>query len=810
MKTKFGIKTRLGLALAGLLVSVVAAPLRARADEGDPPSLAARISYVEGNVSLQPNGEGDWGAAAKNRPTTVGDKIWADKDSRAELQAGQASIHMGSMTALSFLNLDQNVMQVRIAEGTINFRVRELRDGDLYEIDTPNQAFTVKQAGAFRVEVSEDGEGTRVTAIRGEGEITAGGKTYEVRAGEMVELTGTDNPEVQTGQAAPPDGLDRWSAERDLREDNSVSAKYVSRDVPGYDDLDDNGTWSEEPEYGHVWYPNSVAVDWAPYSYGYWNWVGPWGWTWIGYEPWGYAPFHYGRWSYIHNRWGWCPGPYYGRSIYGPAFVGFFGGNHFSVGFGFGGGVGWFPLGFGEPFHPWFHCGRGFVERINVRNTFIRNTTIIHNTNFNYVNARNTRAVTVASRSNFVNGARINRTSVRVTEASLRGARVNNNIGISPTRQSHFGEVNARGRVATPSTAIQNRTVMARTAPRAVGVGSQVRTMNTANLSPGRTGSFQGDSARNNNATRNNVVGRAQVNAGRPGFGANANSSNSAMSTRQNELSRNRPPSANRGFSSDNRAAMGRNTVNGPAANGSNGNRPNVNRPDVNRSDNRSNNGRTWEAQGTATDRGRGPQGFGSVQNDNRPSNVPNNMPAQNGGSQGARNNRADRPAWAGSGANGAVNNGESRSMNSPAYNNNRPTNSNNRPANSNNRSYEPPSRSYSNQGNGRSYEAPSRSYSAPRSSYPSSRPSYSVPDSRSYSPPSRNSAPSRSYSAPSHSYSAPSRSYSAPSRSYSAPSRNYSAPSHSSGGGGSRSTSGGGNGGSRGGSSSPHGGRAH
>jgi hypothetical protein len=84
---------------------------------------------------------------------------------------------MGSMTALSFLNLDQNVMQVRIAEGTINFRVRELREGDLYEIDTPNQAFTVKQAGAFRVEVSEDAEGTRVTAIRGGGEITAGGKT---------------------------------------------------------------------------------------------------------------------------------------------------------------------------------------------------------------------------------------------------------------------------------------------------------------------------------------------------------------------------------------------------------------------------------------------------------------------------------------------------------------------------------------------------------------------------------------------------------------------------------------------------------
>ena len=794
MKAKFALRTRFGLALAGLLVSLIAAPPKARADEGDPPSLAARISYVEGNVSLQPSGAGDWGTAAKNRPTTVGDKIWADKDSRAELQAGQASIHMGSMTALSFLNLDQNVMQVRIAEGTINFRVRELREGDLYEIDTPNQAFTVKQAGAFRVEVSEDAEGTRVTAIRGGGEITAGGKTYEVRSGEMVELTGTDNPEVQTGQAAPPDGLDRWSAERDLREDNSVSARYVSRDMPGYDDLDDNGTWDEEPEYGHVWYPNTVAVDWAPYSYGYWNWVGPWGWTWVGYEPWGYAPFHYGRWAYIHNRWGWCPGSYYARPVYGPAFVGFFGGHNWGVTVGFGGGVGWFPLGYGEPFHPWFRCGRGFVERINVRNTVIRNTTIIHNTNYNYAYARNTRAVTVASRNNFVNGERINRTSVRVTEASLRGARVNNNIGISPTRQSHFGEVNARGRIATPPSSVQNRTVMARTAPRAADARSQVRTMNTANLSPGRAASFQGNSPRNNNSTRNNVVGRTQVNAGRPGFGANANSNNSAMSSRQNELSRNRPPSANTGFGSDNRAAIGRNTVNGPAANGSNVNRPSVNR---------SSNGRTWDAQGTATDRGRGPQGFGSMQNGNRPNNAPNNnIPAQNGGSQGARNNRADRPAWGGSGSSGAVNNGGSRSTNSPAYNNNRP-------ANSNNRSYEPPSRSYTNQGNGRSYEAPSRSYSAPRSSYPSSRPSYSAPDSRSYSAPSRNSAPNRSYSAPSGGNSGPSRSYSAPSRSYSAPSRSYSAPSHSSGGGGSRST-GGGNSGSRGSGSSPHGGRAH
>src|SRR5580765_4648099 len=137
----------------------------------DPPSRVARISYLDGSVSFQPGGQGDWGAATRNRPVTIGDKIWADADSRAELQAGQASIHIASMTALSFLNLDEQTTQMRLAEGTINFRVRELREGDVYEVDTPNLAFTVTEAGAFRVEVNENGDGTRVTVIRGEGQV---------------------------------------------------------------------------------------------------------------------------------------------------------------------------------------------------------------------------------------------------------------------------------------------------------------------------------------------------------------------------------------------------------------------------------------------------------------------------------------------------------------------------------------------------------------------------------------------------------------------------------------------------------------
>jgi len=107
MKTiTFTGRSKLGLLLGITGLLIFAAP-QARANEDkDPPTRVARISHVDGSVSLQPGGQGDWGSAARNRPMTIGDKIWVDKDSRAELQTGQAAFHLGSMTALSFLNLD--------------------------------------------------------------------------------------------------------------------------------------------------------------------------------------------------------------------------------------------------------------------------------------------------------------------------------------------------------------------------------------------------------------------------------------------------------------------------------------------------------------------------------------------------------------------------------------------------------------------------------------------------------------------------------------------------------------------------------
>jgi hypothetical protein len=584
----------------------------------NPPSRVARLSVVDGSVSLQPGGTGDWGLAHLNRPVTIGDKIWVDKDSRAELQAGQIAIHLGSMTALSFLNLDQNITQIRLPEGKINFRVREIRQGENYEVDTPNLAFTVKQAGAFRIEVNENGDFSSITAIRGAGEIAASGQVYEVKAGEKVDVTGADGGvKVSTGPAPAPDALDQWAQQRDLNEENSASSKYVNRDTVGYGDLDDYGTWQQDDTYGNVWVPNNVGPDWAPYSNGNWAWVAPWGWTWVGYEPWGFAPYHYGRWAYFGGHWGWCPGPIYAAPFYGPAFVGWLGG--FGVGFGFGfgwgGGFGWFPLGWGEPFHPWYRCGWGYYRGINVHNAYFHSFNARPGAygHFNYAYAHNAHAVTTASRSAFVNGQAINRGAQRLTEASLRGAQVANTIHADPTRSSALGSANMRGNIATPSRGVENRSVMARTAPSSAASHSAVRTMNS-------TSSY----------SRGSTVAHSMTNG-----------ASGLSSSRRSQLSSSRPPYA---------------TQPGARSGSANG-------------------VRSWSAQGNRTDSGRAPQGFSSS---DRPANTTNaarnsaNRPPWAGSSSATRGSQRYSSSSYGSAGNRSYGSYGNRSYSPPSYNSNR------------------------------------------------------------------------------------------------------------------------------------------
>ncbi|HEY6921924.1 MAG TPA: DUF6600 domain-containing protein, partial [Steroidobacteraceae bacterium] len=454
--------TRLaGLVLLSLLMFGVAI-----ADEGDPPGRVARLSYVQGSVSLQPAGQEDWVGAEVNRPITTNDKVWADDTgSRAELDVGGAVIRLGANTGFSFLNLDDNVAQMQVTAGTVVVRVRELLENQTYEIDTPNVAVLLDQPGMYRFDVSDTGEATVLRVSEGQAEASGGGQTMPVYNQQMVTFTGTDQLSASTGTLRGPDGFDDWSFERDREYEQSPSRQYVGQDVAGTEDLDENGQWENTPDYGAVWIPTAVPVGWAPYSYGHWSWISPWGWTWVDNASWGYAPFHYGRWGRWHDRWCWVPGPRHVRAVYSPAMVAWVGGR------AGGAGVGWFPLGPREVYVPGYRVSDRYVRSINITNTTIVDHSYITNvyrnrvTNITYVNSRVPGAVINVPRTVFTSAQPVNAHRMNLPPGEIARVTANSRPPeIAPVRQSFLGG-SAHGFGRRPPQAVVNRDVVARTAP---------------------------------------------------------------------------------------------------------------------------------------------------------------------------------------------------------------------------------------------------------------------------------------------------------------------------------------------------------
>ncbi|MGJ5820866.1 DUF6600 domain-containing protein [Paludibaculum fermentans] len=452
----------------------------------DPPGRVARLNYREGSVSFQPSGVDDWVDAGINRPLTTGDKIWVDARGRAELHIGSMALRLGERSDFEFLNLDDQTAQIRLSEGTLIVRVRSIAQDQLLEIDTPNMAFTVRRPGIYRIDADPDSQTTYVTVRDGEGEVTGDGQSFPLYARQRVAVRSGDQLEYNLTSAGGGDQLDEWCSARDRREDQSQSARFVSREVPGYDDLDQYGSWESQPEYGQVWMPASVSAGWAPYHDGHWAWIAPWGWTWVDDAPWGFAPYHYGRWASFGGRWGWIPGPYQVAPTYAPAMVAWVGGGRGGSGFsmtfssGMAPAVGWFPLGPREPYYPSYRSSQRYFTRVNTTNTVINNVTIN-----NYYNARNDRnsrvvyanqrvhnGVTAVPQREFASGRRVGQFARPVSAAQIEAVRVAPGPFIVPQRTSVLGaqaESNARA-VARPPAASQSRRVVARTAPPPPGV----------------------------------------------------------------------------------------------------------------------------------------------------------------------------------------------------------------------------------------------------------------------------------------------------------------------------------------------------
>jgi hypothetical protein len=352
---------RAGLASA-LAVGLLLAGVSARAAD-DPPGRVGRLTQVEGDVTFRSDRRDEGGPARINWPVSSGAVIETGRRGRAEIWVGSTAWRTDRDSRTEFVAVDDRRVAVFQGDGRLAVTIRD-RDqtGDI-EVSTPDARVRFSSPGRYRVDVT--GNQTVIAAQSGEAVVSAG-QTIRLRAGEMAEVASGALQGV--AQARYGDDFDDWVTARDRLTEAPAARRHVSPYMTGYQDLDAYGDWGAAGEYGTVWYPRAVSSDWAPYRYGRWVWVAPWGWTWVDNAPWGFAPFHYGRWVVIRGRWAWVPGAWVARPLYAPALVAWIGDPGWNVSFAFGAApaVGWFPLAPREVYVPGYRVSTTYVRQINV------------------------------------------------------------------------------------------------------------------------------------------------------------------------------------------------------------------------------------------------------------------------------------------------------------------------------------------------------------------------------------------------------------------------------------------------------------
>jgi len=130
----------------------------------------ARISVLNGDVSVRRGDTGDVVAAAINAPVMADDRLLTTSSSRAEVQLDRANlIRIGQNSEVRFTGLDLRGSQLQIAIGTVTFRV--LRASQMQvELDTPSVAVRPLREGIYRITVRDDGT-SEITVRAGQAEI---------------------------------------------------------------------------------------------------------------------------------------------------------------------------------------------------------------------------------------------------------------------------------------------------------------------------------------------------------------------------------------------------------------------------------------------------------------------------------------------------------------------------------------------------------------------------------------------------------------------------------------------------------------
>ena len=236
----------------------------AQDDVVDPPARVGRLSFISGTVSFRTLDTDQWQAAVPNYPVTTGLSFWTEPRSRATLQLGHGVLRMDGSTEIDVQQFDDEVIQISILQGSINFRLRSIAPDETYQILTPTGWVELNAPGRYRIDATTDGTPARLSVFEGSADVIGDNTRITVNRGQARPVELVPSPPTRVVAAEIDDFADQQEAAFARVPD------YVSPDMPGIQDIVSIGAWESVPRYGRVWYP-PVEAGWAPYRYGHWH-----------------------------------------------------------------------------------------------------------------------------------------------------------------------------------------------------------------------------------------------------------------------------------------------------------------------------------------------------------------------------------------------------------------------------------------------------------------------------------------------------------------------------------------------------------
>jgi hypothetical protein len=235
--------------------------LASAAYAADPPARVGRLSFAQGTVSYHLADQEQW-SAVLNYPVSSGTSFWTEPGARAEIQTGAANLRVGQTTELDVTQLDDAGTALFVGQGQVNVQVHSVQAGGIH-VATPHGEATLLRPGRYRIDVSPRTDDappsqSEVTVLEGEAQLSELGYGAALRAGESAVLTG--DPVRVTRREANLTPLDDWALVRERQLVAAETSRYVSREIPGYQDLEAHGRWRNVLELGQVWYPRSMPA----------------------------------------------------------------------------------------------------------------------------------------------------------------------------------------------------------------------------------------------------------------------------------------------------------------------------------------------------------------------------------------------------------------------------------------------------------------------------------------------------------------------------------------------------------------------